>query len=910
VRTAIDALPDALLILDRDRRIVVANQAASQIAGGRDPVAEAMSPGQILDHSRRRCDCEDEACPFRQAISSGRPVAAIDHRQDRQGRELYAEITAAPVADESGEIERVVMMRRDVTERMRAAEAVRKSEERFRHTFEQAAVGMAHVSPRGDFLRVNDRFCRILGYARREIRRRNVRDITFPDDVQTDLERLRDIWFGRIGTYVTEKRYIRKDGTIVWANVTLSLVRRDDGKPEYFIAVVEDVTQRKEAEEEVSRLAKFPSEDPNPVLRISGDGTVLYSNDPGRAMLEAAGWARGRPVEGPWRAQVRQALDAGAGHCWEVPCRERTLALTFAPVAGSDYVNVYGMDVTDRKAALEKVRQLNAELERRVCERTADLRKAIRDLRHESRQRSRAEEALVERSRALDAFFHHSLTPLVILDKEFNFIRVNEAYAKAGARDVSEFPGRNHFEMYPSDAKEIFEEVVRTRKPFATLARPFVYADHPEWGTTYWDWTLVPLTGEDGEVESLVLSLKDVTESVRAHQQLKALNATLARRARQLRALALDLTRAEQRERRRLARMLHDQLQQLLVGARMALSVAQKRAHSDEAGKPIDDADALLGEALEASRSLTLELSPPILHDAGLIPALHWLGRRTGERHGLEVEVAAEEGPEPDSEDVRVIIFHAVGELLFNVVKHARVGRASLTVEREEGWMRVSVIDQGPGFDPDRIHAEPDSPKAFGLFSIRERLEAFGGRLEVESRPGDGTRATLVVPLDLDPGEGPGAGADEAAADAPAVRAPARTRKQGDPVIRVLVADDHEVVRDGLVALFEQEPDIEVVAQAADGREAIAKARRCQPDIVIMDVSMPVLNGTEAARRILRELPMTRVIALSTYDEEDMAAQIREAGATAYLTKGSPAEWLVSAVRAAMPVAQPDRKNA
>ncbi|MHC4718756.1 MAG: PAS domain-containing protein, partial [Planctomycetota bacterium] len=183
-------------------------------------------------------------------------------------------------------------------------------------------------------------------------------------------------------------------------------------------------------------------------------------------------------------------------------------------VGGKTFIASIWHDITDRRRAEEKIRQLNAELEQRVAERTADLRKAIRDLRHEARQRSRAEEALVERSRALDAFFQHSLTPLVILDREFNFIRVNEAYARAGARDVSEFPGRNHFDLYPSDAKAIFEEVVRTRKPFQTVARPFAYPDHPEWGVTYWDWTLVPLLDDDGEVESLVFSLKDVTGSV------------------------------------------------------------------------------------------------------------------------------------------------------------------------------------------------------------------------------------------------------------------------------------------------------------------------------------------------------------------------------------------------------------
>jgi len=115
----------------------------------------------------------------------------------------------------------------------------------------------------------------------------------------------------------------------------------------------------------------------------------------------------------------------------------------------------------------------------------------------------------------LDAFFERSLTPLVLLDRDFNFIRVNEAYAKAWRREVDDFPGHNHFEFYPSDAQAIFEAVRRSREPISVEARPVVFPDHPEWGVTYWDWTLTPLLDESGEVEALVLSLQDVTARVR-----------------------------------------------------------------------------------------------------------------------------------------------------------------------------------------------------------------------------------------------------------------------------------------------------------------------------------------------------------------------------------------------------------
>jgi PAS domain S-box-containing protein len=130
--------------------------------------------------------------------------------------------------------------------------------------------------------------------------------------------------------------------------------------------------------------------------------------------------------------------------------------------------------------------------------------------------------ALTEQSRISEAFFTSMITPLVFLDRDFNFVRVNQAYAKACQREVSEFPGHNHFEFYPSDAKAIFEQVVETKKPYQAIARPFTFPDHPEWGKTYWDWTLTPILDEAGEVEYLVFSLQDVTERKRVEEAVKA----------------------------------------------------------------------------------------------------------------------------------------------------------------------------------------------------------------------------------------------------------------------------------------------------------------------------------------------------------------------------------------------------
>ncbi|MBI3784480.1 MAG: PAS domain S-box protein [Deltaproteobacteria bacterium] len=137
-------------------------------------------------------------------------------------------------------------------------------------------------------------------------------------------------------------------------------------------------------------------------------------------------------------------------------------------------------------------------------------------------KRKQAEHILRERTRLVDAVFEHSVSCLVLLDRHFNFVRVNPAYARACRREVDDFVGRNHFDLYPSDARAIFEQVVETKQPFCTIARPFSFPDQPERGVTYWDWTLVPLLDEHGEVEFLLFSLHDVTEHVRALDVVRA----------------------------------------------------------------------------------------------------------------------------------------------------------------------------------------------------------------------------------------------------------------------------------------------------------------------------------------------------------------------------------------------------
>ncbi len=260
--------------------------------------------------------------------------------------------------------------------------------------------------------------------------------------------------------------------------------------------------------------------------------------------------------------------------------------------------------------------------------------------------------------------------------------------------------------------------------------------------------------------QGLRVTVTDVTERVEAGRALRELQRELEARvaartarardlARQLRELTGELGRTEQRERRRAAGILHDHIQQLLVAARMKTEVIESGPIPDELRASLGRVAELLNEAIAGCRSTSAALYPPALHAAGLGVGLSWLASHLREEYGLEVEIDAVAEAEPKSEDVRVLLFECARELLFNVVKHAGVDRAELSLATAgANRVVVEVADAGRGFDPDLLATRQAGDGAFGLFGIQQRLANLGGRMEIESAPGSGTRITLTAPVD------------------------------------------------------------------------------------------------------------------------------------------------------------------
>ncbi len=245
-------------------------------------------------------------------------------------------------------------------------------------------------------------------------------------------------------------------------------------------------------------------------------------------------------------------------------------------------------------------------------------------------------------------------------------------------------------------------------------------------------------------------SSRDVTEHKQAEEALRKahdeLETRVQERTAQLRSLALELTQAESRERQRLAVVLHDHLQQLMVGAKMRLQILEKRASGQGWDKELQGVFDLLDESIKASRSLAMELSPPILQDQGLVAAVCWLAKWMEEKHGLVVEVTSDGQVPADAAGVSTLIYQSVRELLFNIVKHARTDKARIEISTAGGELKAVISDAGAGFDPSKADAGA-SGAGFGLSSVRERIRLLGGTLSIDSAPGAGTRVIIQTPL-------------------------------------------------------------------------------------------------------------------------------------------------------------------
>lgn len=398
----------------------------------------------------------------------------------------------------------------------------------------------------------------------------------------------------------------------------------------------------------------------------------------------------------------------------------------------------------------------------------------------------------------------------------------------------------------------------------------------------------------DFGIRTICVVATDMTELSGANEALKSSEDML-------RNLSGRLLRLQDEERRRISRDLHDVTGQKLALLSMDLSGILKKkiiAKDEDINRLLLESISLSNEVNKEIRTLSYLLHPPLLDELGLPSAVEWFTQGFENRTGIRVSVDIPSSLVRLAPDAEVTLFRVVQESLANVHRYSGSATAYVRARSEAGEVRLEIGDYGKGMsDESKMSSRASvAPLGVGIQGMKERLRQLSGKLEIISGPGKGTLVIAILPIgsqrkeisvsyegseirenQLNPPEG--------------VAESNRWRK------RILIADDHDVLRRGIRTMLESDPGLEVCGEAVDGKDALEKTLAQAPDLVILDINMPIMNGLDVLRQIVRHRPQTKVLAFSVHDSKQIVEEILAAGAHSYLSKATAGQHLVHEVR-------------
>jgi len=800
-------------------------------------------------------------------------------------------------------------------ERQRVEEALRHSEERFSLAMSASGAGFFDaVCEGGDgelafgdscFMSAGQK--KIIGFSDDEFPNSGLAWMgrVLPADLPMLYHSIREHYAHRSSCFEHEYRVRHRDRSLRWVETRGKLVLDEGGKPVRCMGVVWDVTERKLAEEEHAHLLVERERERTylaTLIRHAPVGIAVVQGEEHRVVLSNPVFdsVAVRPAA---NQPLTELMPEAPVEFWEnlaqVCCGAETQNVVEYRTHGGDYqvhwwrvrlvplrreegvagtVLVLLLDVTEQVMARQRLSELAKTAESNYSQ--------------------------------LEAVINSMSDAVIICDALGRIVRMNPAgrtiYGLAG----NEVPATLHDLREGVNLRDMsgklltWEEMPLSRVLEGAMVenvdlRALRKDSGEEWIGNY---NGVSIREGEGRVSMAVLTVRDVTLDKQRERQLTDWSEALAQRVTertqsllkyqsQLRDLATELARAEQRTRKQVADDLHDWVAQDLGVCGWKIGMARKLVRSPSALNYLKEAEALLSKSLRYTRTMISQLCPVALHEAGLCAALKYLGEQMMQ-YGLSVEVESDPEAEELPEEEALVVFQMVRELLFNVVKHAGVEKATVEARWEKNGLLISVLDRGKGFSAQEDARTSTGGRKYGLFSISERLEALGGWFLLESAPGSGTKATIFAPLRKRensavasnyPSSPPG--------QAPEIRPQSRLG-------RIVVADDHKEVRSGLRSLLDGYSELHVVGEAANGEEAVELVAKFRPDAVIMDVNMPKMNGIQATRRIKRDYPDTVVIGLSVFEDRQIASLMLKAGATRMLSKSGKPDELYEALKA------------
>jgi PAS domain S-box-containing protein len=722
-----------------DFRLVACNAAAEKTWAG--AVAGNLGALAGLVYAEQpECLAALKRCATEQA-----PFKMEHYRLDRAtGAEWYQLNSYGFVAPDL-----VIVHTEDITEKKRADLALKEREEFYRQIFHANQSVKFIVNPvSGAITDVNEAACRFYGYSRSELLDKTIYEINVrsPEEIRREMNRA-----SQAEKLVFNFKHRLASGEVRDVEVYAGPITINRQRLLY--SIIHDVTERTISEHllriqhdlgfsltVISKLEEALTLVTNAVLRIDGldcggiyladaetglftlthhqDLSPLFVAERGALAPDSAGFAailKGEPAHGLEGWDPTQAGD---------PCeREGLKALAAVPVVHEGQVQAilfagsrtrHGIPISTRVALETIATRLSGVL-----------------------GRLKADEKLRENEEKFRHLFTKARDGILIIDfDDFHIVDANEECAL--------MYGYTRLEMLSMTALDLTVDPFQTRATYqAVMAKGESLVTerlHKRKNGARFPVELSSAPAVVGGRQLIFTIVRDITERKKAEAKLEDYQ-------QDLRELAAELAITSARERRRIAEDLHDRIGQTLFLAKLKLG----RIRECTEDQRILEAERMVGQLLDETahdvRTLIVEISPPSLRLFGLVAALRELAQGVEDQHGLSVVVLDDGQDKPLTEDIKDLIFRAVREVLFNAVKHARAGKVILDLQNIDGTLRVDIIDDGIGFDPEALAVARKKTSSFGLFSLRERLGPLGGRLDLDSSPGQGTRASLFIPL-------------------------------------------------------------------------------------------------------------------------------------------------------------------
>lgn len=515
-----------------------------------------------------------------------------------------------------------------------------------------------------------------------------------------------------------------------------------------------DIVEGKLAEEALRRANAYNRSlieaSLDPLVTIGPDGKITDVN---AATETVTGYPRVRLVGTDFAAYFTEPERARAG---------------YQRVFREGWVSDYGLEIRHSCGKTAHV-LYNATVYRDEAGKVIGVFAAARDV----TERKRAEEALRKNNEILERIFAATYFCVVYLDRDFNFIRVNTAYAKACGYPPEYFQGKNHFQLYPNEENEaLFREVVSSGKPFTATAKPFVFSDHPEWGVTYWDWTLYPLKDAGGAVEALLFVLLDVTVRKKAEEALKLyqghLEELVKKRTGELEAANLRLKELDQLKSMFIASMSHELRTPLntiigFVGIILQGMTGDINAEQRKQLTMVQDSSRhlldLINDVIDISKieANKVDLSIERFDLASLVKKIAESFAAFAGAKGVRLSIAAPERLliESDTRRIRQIMVNLLG----NALKFTDSGGINVSMKEADGRVNIVVADTGIGisesdmrklfesFSQITVSGRPKEGSGLGLYLTKKIIGLLGGEIRVDSAVGAGSAFTVSLPL-------------------------------------------------------------------------------------------------------------------------------------------------------------------